>query len=921
MPTLKEMQAMAGDLDYRPVSLAELKGEVEEPGFIQSIAQSIASPFLRAGVTGAQAVVGTKQLISGDTEGLKRTFSGRPTDFGYFGKVKPIETTKEAFGVGLEAASNLPVLRGASQLGKATLKGLVKEGVKRGVIEGGIGGLLFGTGSALEKDGGFVDVAKEGAFGGIVGATFGGVLGGTLPIAGNTTRRAFRAVKKRVGPDDIRINTALDDAINKGIKPYFAKTTTPEARDVYTKKAKQAFQIIDRLDTKFEDEAGELISRNPTNRMEMLDGLNQAKRAIYSAYHNLAQQAGEKGAQFNAAKPAVKLSEISKDISYSPSVRKYAEDLITEILELEGQSPEIIEKRIAEYNSSLAGYFAGRVDKARARIDASIANLLREELDSLIERETEKVGYQALKNQYSALKTVERDLARQVAIEARRGTKGFLDFTDIFTGQDLLQGVLTVDPTAIVRGATGRGIKEYYKWLNDPNRYIKNAFEVLENVRKNPRTIIPTKPPLSFPITDKVKNSIVNKIYQAGSWVGKSGGKDVFGGPVEKGRKMYLVIGPPAAGKSEVLANPLSRKNKALLIDADRVAAEHPNYQGGLNRAGVQGDSSDIAEGYLLTKAINEGANIVMPLVGKTQSKLENIAKLARKSGYDVKLILNHVKPETAVERAQARARKTGRETPADYILKEVGNKPLETFKNLRKSSLFSEKTAYSNEVPYGKSLKVLDTSDGSFVFSSPNTKTGLQYDDAFTALKSDEHKQAIKRYQQIDKEMDIPVGTHSAIGKWSDGAENTSYYIDGDLSVEELRLNAARKGIGDGTPQNAQKQVIWFKGGEGSDYIHEIKFHGVDPKKVSELASELGIQYQTIGSDRLIIFNKSGDFFDKDMVKKIRGLHTKLNKNIDSVDTITGRGEFEGSWLEDDMAARQEAVGIYNSIISNSGK
>lgn len=53
--------------------------------------------------------------------------------------------------------------------------------------------------------------------------------------------------------------------------------------------------------------------------------------------------------------------------------------------------------------------------------------------------------------------------------------------TDIFTGGDILSGVITGNPALLARGVAGRGMKEYIQYLNNPNRYIKKAFDILDN--------------------------------------------------------------------------------------------------------------------------------------------------------------------------------------------------------------------------------------------------------------------------------------------------------------------------------------------------------------------------------------------------------------------------------------------------------
>ena len=413
---------------------------------------------------------------------------------------------------------------------------------------------------------------------------------------------------------------------------------------------------------------------------------------------------------------------------------------------------------------------------------------------------------------------------------------------------------------------------------------------------------------------------IIKDIHKSGSWTGKGeNGEDIFGGKVNQGRRLDIVIGAPAAGKSEVLANPLSKKHGSLLVDADRVKAAMPEYNG-FNAAELHQESSDVVEGALLTYAFKKGDNIVLPIVGKSQSTIEKVAKLAKDAGYEVHLTLNQVPPEVALTRAKARAAKTGRVVPEDYILNAVGNKPLQNFNEFKlRSDLFDSATAFSNDVKKGRSLDLMESDTVTFGFASPNVKVGLQYDDALQALKSPEHVDAYKKFQDIDREVGIPVATHSAIGKWADGAENTLYYRDGDITKEDLIYSMAKKGRGDGTPEGAQKQVIWFKQAEGGqDFVHDIAFKDLDPKEISKAMDDLGIPYQTVANDRVIVFNKSGDYFDTEMLDKLEKLKAQFGDKVTDIKDYQGEGDFIGSWLDEDMPARQEALKVYDEIIKS---
>ena len=218
-----------------------------------------------------------------------------------------------------------------------------------------------------------------------------------------------------------------------------------------------------------------------------------AKKTVFNQYDALQKQAGEAGAVIDT-KPIADMLEASVNL---PDVQLNNPEFATTLLKMS----ENYRKRgkltlqdaqdvVEGLNSRLETFFK-RPDynsATHAAAAAAISRAIREQMDTVIEKSATS-GYQALRNQYKALKTVEKDLARQVAVEMRKNQKGLLDFTDIFTGSDILQGIVTANPAAVVRGLAGRGFKEWYKSMNDPNLYINKAFELLEkSSKKKPPT-------------------------------------------------------------------------------------------------------------------------------------------------------------------------------------------------------------------------------------------------------------------------------------------------------------------------------------------------------------------------------------------------------------------------------------------------
>lgn len=290
-----------------------------------------------------------------------------------------------------------------------------------------------------------------------------------------------------------QLDKAIQEGVDKGIKPTVVGKPSYNKLNVFYDNASEAVKtIVENKDAiKIVDDDGEEIAR-PKTAMQMAQAIEQAKKAVYEKYHGMALAAGEEGATISTQPVMDKLDEIAPKIlddgsveplmandprlKYNPDTRKYALDLKNEIAELNNASPEIVEARIADLNNSLKGFYEGRTVKAKAEIDGSVAQLLRQQLDDKIANATGE-GYQALKGQYGALKAIENEVAKRALVNARRNAKGVFDLTDVFTGGELISGLLTMNPALVAKGAAGMAIKDVLKSMNNPDRHIDNMFK------------------------------------------------------------------------------------------------------------------------------------------------------------------------------------------------------------------------------------------------------------------------------------------------------------------------------------------------------------------------------------------------------------------------------------------------------------
>lgn len=214
---------------------------------------------------------------------------------------------------------------------------------------------------------------------------------------------------------------------------------------------------------------------------------------------------------------------------------------------------------------------------------------------------------------------------------------------------------------------------------------------------------------INTPERQALRQQIADELMEMGSFSGKdAAGNELFTGPVRRERRADIVIGPPAAGKSSVLANPLSQEYGSRIIDSDMAKAKLPEFNGGVGASRVHMESAQISEDMMLNEAVFRGDNIVIPWVGKSPEKLQQALQNLKEAGYSVHLSLNELDPDKAARRAVARFQSTGRLVDPEYIL-DVGWKPSEVYDILKSEGGFDSYVRYSNDVPYGQPAKLIE--------------------------------------------------------------------------------------------------------------------------------------------------------------------------------------------------------------------
>lgn len=189
---------------------------------------------------------------------------------------------------------------------------------------------------------------------------------------------------------------------------------------------------------------------------------------------------------------------------------------------------------------------------------------------------------------------------------------------------------------------------------------------------------------------------------------------------IESEAQAYIVSGPPASGKSKI-AETLATKHGAYILDSDYAKRKFPEYHlydAGASLVHEESDKmifgpSDV--GFLFEYCAYNRYNMVIPLVGRTDSSMNRICNKLIEAGYSIHIINVVLEPRECAIRAFQRFCDTNRYVPLSYVFDDVGNRPEVVYFHLKREhsgdASFVSYTQISTDVPRGKSPKILERS------------------------------------------------------------------------------------------------------------------------------------------------------------------------------------------------------------------
>lgn len=173
----------------------------------------------------------------------------------------------------------------------------------------------------------------------------------------------------------------------------------------------------------------------------------------------------------------------------------------------------------------------------------------------------------------------------------------------------------------------------------------------------------------------------------------------------KKDKQVYIVMGPSASGKSTAVVDKIIDKTGAFNADNDFIKERIPEFNEGLS-AGRVHEESDFINKEMIKRAMDNGDNIVLPVVGNTLATLRETRDKFRAAGYNVHLIYVDLAAEKAAQRAVNRFLKNGRFVDPDYVINQVDAHPRRNYEQLMEEGGLSSHAAYNADVAQGDSFK-----------------------------------------------------------------------------------------------------------------------------------------------------------------------------------------------------------------------
>ena len=222
------------------------------------------------------------------------------------------------------------------------------------------------------------------------------------------------------------------------------------------------------------------------------------------------------------------------------------------------------------------------------------------------------------------------------------------------------------------------------------------------------------------PIQNHVFETLMNygsiSLDESGKPLVDSHGNTIYNNDVERGRRLDIVIGLPASGKSSAIVDTISYEHHSMLIDNDEAKRQFPEFNKGWGANTVHKESQ-IVEQAVFKQALSEGRNIVLPKVGSDAGKLvKSYISYAKDAGYKINVHFVDLDRNKALGRMMGRFIHTGRYLSPKLIDKYAnerdGNRIAQAYEELKMMDVIDGYSKWDNDVGRGEKPILLETAN-----------------------------------------------------------------------------------------------------------------------------------------------------------------------------------------------------------------
>lgn len=298
------------------------------------------------------------------------------------------------------------------------------------------------------------------------------------------------------------VNDAVLKSYNAIVQPSTGKINSPAKFNAQNTKNVDAMKAIhDWSDITGSNLTNKTAGVVPTaTRQDLLDAVQKTKQAIWDNIDAKAKNASMAGATVDLGDVA---NAVVKPLMNDSSIARQRPDLIPflqKTFDSYSKSGKIgideAQNDLKILNDDIGKYLrsSNPNDASVGAVKLAISQAMRGQMDSAIEQHLGESGYQYLRNQYGALSSVEGDITKAAARQAKGSGGVTHPILDVMSGVDLGKALLSAvsgNPVGAVKdvGLAGvyQGVKGSLDWIKSPDKKIADMFNLIDrHYGKNP---------------------------------------------------------------------------------------------------------------------------------------------------------------------------------------------------------------------------------------------------------------------------------------------------------------------------------------------------------------------------------------------------------------------------------------------------